>query len=207
MKCEFQGAAFISYLMNEGGLEGFFDAGCDAVCEDVRVVLEQPGVILVIDEGRFDEDGGHARAAQYGEIRILLDAAVREGRIERADVGDKIFLDADGKFAAGRVNIVAVGFTAASSAGIDMDGEEEIRIPFVGRNDDIGIARGFSHEVVALQHLDLMAVANEIAPADGRNLGCEICLHKSEFFVDGTGIGAATRGVTGIQENVHGIPS
>ena len=143
--CFPEGDAFISYLMNESGLEGFFDAGCDAVCEDVRVVLEQPGVVLVIDEGRFDEDGGHARAAQYGEIRILLDAAVREGRIERADVGDKIFLDADGKPAAGRVNVVAVGFTAASSAGIDMDGEEEIRVPFVGRDDDIGIARGFSH--------------------------------------------------------------
>lgn len=170
-------------------------------------MLQQPGIVRVIDERRLHEDGWHLRAAQHGEAAILLDAAVRKIWIERVDMRHDILLDMGSQTAARRFAVEAVRLAAASAAGIDMNRNEKIRIPHVGRGNDIGIPRRLAKQIVALEHLDGMAICHEIAAADRRHLRSQLGFGQVKFVVDGAGIRAATRGVTGIQENVHGIPS
>lgn len=172
--------------------------------ESIRVMLQQPGVIGVVDERRFHEDGGHLRAAQHGEAAILLDAAVREIWVQGMDVCHDILLDMGSQAAARRLAVEAVRLAAAPAASIHMDGNEEIRIPRIGRGDDIGIPRRLTDQIMALQHLDGMAVRHKIPAADGRYLGCQLRLGQLELLVDGAGIRAAACGVAGIQENMQG---
>ena len=65
--------------------EELVDAACDGLSEDGGVVNQQPDILVVVEEGGLDEDGGHGRAPQHGEVGIDLDAAVGEGLVETAD--------------------------------------------------------------------------------------------------------------------------
>lgn len=61
------------------------DATRDGLSEDGGVVEQQPDILIVVEEGSLDEDGGHGRAPQHGEVGVDLDAAVGEGLVEAAD--------------------------------------------------------------------------------------------------------------------------
>ena len=63
----------------------------------------------MVDERRFHEDGGHLRAAHHGETAILLDAAVREIRVQGMDVCHDILLDMGSQAAARRRRSHATG--------------------------------------------------------------------------------------------------
>ena len=45
----------------------------------------EPDILIVVEEGSLDEDGGHGRAPQYSEVGVDLDAAVGERLVETAD--------------------------------------------------------------------------------------------------------------------------
>lgn len=61
------------------------DAARDGLPEDGGIVNQQPDILLVVEEGGLDEDGGHGRAPQHGEVGIDLDTAVGERLVETAD--------------------------------------------------------------------------------------------------------------------------
>lgn len=61
------------------------DATRDGLAEDGGVVEQQPDILIVVEEGGLDEDGGHGGAPQDGEVGIDLDAAVGEALVEAAD--------------------------------------------------------------------------------------------------------------------------
>ena len=65
--------------------EELVDAARDGLAEDGGVVKQQPDVLIVVEEGGLDEDGGHGSAPQDGEVGIDLDAAVGEALVEAAD--------------------------------------------------------------------------------------------------------------------------
>lgn len=170
-------------------------------------MLQQPGIVRVVDERRLYENGWHLRAAQHGEAAILFDAAVWEIRIERVDMRHDILLDMGSQTAARRFAVEAVRLAAASAAGIDMNRNEKIRIPHVGRGNDIGISRRLAEQIVALEHLDGMAICHEIAAADRRHLRSQLGFGQAKFLVDGAGIRATACRMAGIQENTQGSTS
>lgn len=61
------------------------DAARDGLTEDGGVVEQQPDILIVVEEGGLDEDGGHGRAPQHGKVGIDLDTAVGESLVEAAD--------------------------------------------------------------------------------------------------------------------------
>ena len=61
------------------------DATRDGLPEDGGVVKQQPDILIVVEEGGLDEDGGHGGAPQHGEVGVDLDAAVGESLVEAAD--------------------------------------------------------------------------------------------------------------------------
>ena len=65
--------------------EELVDATRDGLAENGRIVEQQPGVLIVVEEGGLDEDGGHGSASQHGEVGVDLDAAVGESLVEAAD--------------------------------------------------------------------------------------------------------------------------
>ena len=62
--------------------EELVDAARDGLTEDGGVVEQQPDILIVVEEGGLDEDGG---APQHSEVGVDLDAAVGESLVEAAD--------------------------------------------------------------------------------------------------------------------------
>lgn len=67
------------------GAQELVDGAGDGVAEDGGVADEQLEVLLRVEEGRLDEDGGHGRAPQHREVGVDLDAAIREALVDAAD--------------------------------------------------------------------------------------------------------------------------
>ncbi len=65
--------------------EELVDATRDGLAEDGGVVEQQPDILIVVEEGGLDEDGGHGGAPQHGEVGVDFDAAVGEALVEAAD--------------------------------------------------------------------------------------------------------------------------
>ena len=65
--------------------EKLVDATRDGLAEDGGVVNQQPDILIVVEEGGLDEDGGHGSAPQHSEVGVDLDAAVGESLVEAAD--------------------------------------------------------------------------------------------------------------------------
>lgn len=65
--------------------EELVDATRDGLPEDGGIVEQQPDILIVVEEGGLDEDGGHGSAPQDSEVGVDLDAAVGESLVEAAD--------------------------------------------------------------------------------------------------------------------------
>lgn len=65
--------------------EELVDATRDGLPEDGGGVEQQSDILVVVEEGSLDEDGGHGRAPQHSEVGVDLDAAVGERLVEAAD--------------------------------------------------------------------------------------------------------------------------
>ena len=65
--------------------EELVDATRDGLAEDGGIVEQQLDVLIVVEEGGLDEDGGHGGAPQHGEVGVDLDAAVGERLVEATD--------------------------------------------------------------------------------------------------------------------------
>lgn len=179
----------------------------DAVAEDALVVLQEQGVVFFVDESRLDEDGRHARPAQYGEAGCRLDAAIREVRgdvvYRLVELGLHVLGNQETPIGACAV----VGLAATSgmaAAGIGMDGDEDVGIPAVRACRDVWLSRRFAAQVVALQDLDLVvAEAFEHEGTVGRDAGGDITFALAVVHIECAGIRIAVRGVTGIDKDLH----
>ena len=145
-------------------------------------------VVVLVEEGGLDEDGGHGRAAQDGEVGAQLDAAVREGLVDAADVAVQGVLHIMGEDIAPRRAVVAVSLAATAAAGIGMDGDEEVGRPVVGHARDIREFGGFAAQVVALQHGDVVAIVFERNGAVLGDHGVDFGFDDAIVVVDGAAV-------------------
>lgn len=175
----------------------------DAVAEDGGKALQQADVVILVEEGGLNEDGGHGRTAQDDEVGAQFDAAVRKGLVDAADIAVQGILHIMGEEIAPRRAVIAVGLTAAAAAGIGMDGDKEVGRPVVGHARDIREFRRFAAQIVALQHGDVEAVMFERDGAVFGDQGVDVGFRDAVVIVDGTGVRNAAEGVAWIQQNVH----
>ena len=129
------------------------DAARDGLSEDGRIVEQQPDILIVVEEGGLDEDGGHIGTPQDAEVVALFDAAVIIAVIDGLQAGDELVLDAGRECSGFARDLVAVSLGSSSAARIDVDADEEIRRPAIGGVDDTGPAGRFAAKVMALQQL------------------------------------------------------
>lgn len=104
-------------LRRDVGAQELVDGAGDGVAEDGGVADEQLEVLLRVEEGRLDEDGGHGRAPQHREVGRRLDAAVREALVDAADGAPERLLHRRRERVAPRVRAERVRLAAAAAAG------------------------------------------------------------------------------------------
>lgn len=122
-------------------------------CYVVAVAGEEV-YVRAVDEAGFDEDGGHGSVAQDAEGGMGFYAAVFVACVKGGKAFYQLVLDAGRQSSARAALFVAVGFCAPPAAGVDVDAEEDIGGPVIGRVHDAGVAGGFAVEVMALQEFD-----------------------------------------------------
>ena len=121
---------------------------------DIVAVGGEDLCVRAVDEAGFDEDGGHSGVAQDTEGGMGFYAAVFVVWVEGGEGFYELVLDAGCEPSARALQVVAVGFCAPPAAGVDVDAEEDIGGPVVGRVHDARIAGGLAVEVMALEEFD-----------------------------------------------------
>ena len=112
-------------------------------CYVVAVAGEEV-YVLTVDKAGFDEDGGHSGVAQDAEGGMGFDAAVFVACVKGGKAFYQLVLEADRQSSARAVLFVAVGFCAPPAAGVDVDAEEDIGGPVIGRVHDARVTGGFA---------------------------------------------------------------
>lgn len=183
--------------------EELVDAARDGLTEDGGVVEQQPDILIVVEEGGLDEDGGHGCAPQDSEVGVDLDAAVRECPVDAAD-GPVQGLLHDGREAmAPRALAERIRLAAAAAAGVGVDREEDIGRPVVGECRDIWVGGRLAAQVVALHRLCRVAVALERDAAVLCDARIDLGLRDIVFEIDRAGIRPAAECMARIDENAH----
>lgn len=131
-------------------------SACDS-SGDIVAVGGEKVYVCAVDKAGFDEDGGHGSLAQDAEGGMGFYAAVFVALVEGGEGFYELVLDGAGESSARACCIVAVGFGAASAAGVDVDAEEDIGGPVVGLVHDARVAGTFAVEVMALEEFDAKA--------------------------------------------------
>lgn len=183
--------------------EELIDATRDGLAEDGGVVEQQPDILIVVEEGGLDEDGGHGGAPQHGEVGIDLDAAVGEGLVEAADGPVQGFLHDGREAMAPRAFAERIRLAAAAAAGIGVDREEDIGGPVVGERCDIRVGGRLAAQVVALHRLRRVAVAFERDAAVLRDARIDLGLRDIAFEIDRARIRPAAERMARIDKDTH----
>lgn len=183
--------------------EELVDAARDGLAKDGGIVEQQSDILVVVEEGGLDEDGGHGRAPQHGEVGVDLDAAVGEALVEAAD-GPVQGLLHDGREAmAPRALAECIRLAAAAAAGIGVDREEDIGRPVVGERCDIRVGGCLAAQVVALHRLRRVAVALESDAAVLRDARIDLGFRDIVFEIDRARIRPAAERMARIDKDTH----
>lgn len=183
--------------------EELVDAARDGLAEDGGVVEQQPDILVVVEEGGLDEDGGHGRAPQHGEVGVDLDAAVGEALVEAADSAVHGRLHDGREAVAPRALAECIRLAAAAAAGIGVDREEDIGRPVVGERRDIRVGGRLAAQVVALHRLRRVAVALERDAAVLRDARIDLGFRDIVFEIDRAGIRPAAECMARIDKDTH----
>lgn len=183
--------------------EELVDAACDGLSEDGGIVEQQSDILVVVEEGSLDEDGGHGGAPQDGEVGIDLDAAVGEGLVEAADGAVHRLLHDGRESVAPRAFAERIRLAAAAAAGIGVDREEDIGGPVVGERRDIRVGGRFAAQVVALHRLRRVAVALERDAAVLRDARIDLGFRDIVFEIDRAGVRSAAERMARIDKDTH----
>ena len=122
-------------------------------CYVVAVAGEEV-YVLAVDKAGFHQHGRHGGLAQDAEGGMGFYAAVFVACVKGGKAFYQLVLEAGRQSSARAALFVAVGFCAPPAAGVDVDAEEDIGGPVIGRVHDAGVAGGFAVEVMALQEFD-----------------------------------------------------
>lgn len=183
--------------------EELIDATRDGLAEDGGVVEQQPDILIVVEEGGLDEDGGHGGAPQHSEVGVDLDAAVGESLVEAAD-GPVQGLLHDGREAvAPRAFAERVRLAAAATAGVGVDRDKDIGRPVVGERCDIRVGWRLAAQVVALHRLRRVAVAFERDAAVLRDARIDLGFRDIVFEIDRARIRPAAERMARIDKDTH----
>ena len=183
--------------------EKLVDAARDGLSEDGGVVEQQPDILIVVEEGGLDEDGGHGGAPQHGEVGVDLDAAVGEALVEATDCPVHRCLHDGRKAVAPRAFAERVRLAAAAAAGVGVDRDKNIGRPVVGERRDIRVGWRLAAQVVALHRLRMMAVAFERDAAVLRDARIDLGFRDIVFEIDRTGIRPAAERMARIDKDTH----
>ena len=129
---------------------------CDGSCYIVAVGGEEV-YVLAVDKASFHQHGRHGGFAQDAEGGMGFYAAVFVALVEGGEVFFELVLDGAGESSARSLQVVAVGFCTPPAAGVDVDAEEDIGGPVIGRIHDARVAGGLAVEVMALEEFDRAA--------------------------------------------------
>ena len=185
------------------GAQELVDGAGDGVAEDGGVADEQLEVLLRVEEGRLDEDGGHGRAPQHREVGRRLDAAVRERFVDAADGAPEALLHRRRERVAPRVRAERIRLAAAAAARIGVDRDEDIGGPAVGECRDVRVARRLAAQIVALHDLRQVAVALERDARVLRDARVDRRLRHAVLAVDRAGIRETAECVARVDEDSH----
>lgn len=183
--------------------EKLIDSTRDSLPEDGRILEQQPDILIVVEEGSLDEDGGHGGAPQDGEVGIDLDAAVGEGLVEAADSAVHRLLHDGRESVAPRAFAERIRLAAAAAAGVGVDREEDIGRPVVGERRDIRVGRRLAAQVVALHRLRRVAVALECDAAALRDARIDLGFRDIVFEIDRAGVRSAAERMARIDKDTH----
>jgi len=125
-------------------------------CYVVAVAGEEV-YVLAVDKAGFHQHGGHGGLAQDAEGGMGFDAAVFVACVKGGKAFYQLVLEAGRQSSARAALFVAVGFCAPPAAGVDVDADEDIGGPVVGRVHDARVAGGLAVEVMALEEFDRAA--------------------------------------------------
>ena len=128
-------------------------ASGEGSCYVVAVVGEEV-YVLAVDKAGFHQHGRHGGFTQDTEGGMGFDAAVFVACVKGGKAFYQLVLEAGCQSSARAALFVAVGFCAPAAAGVDVDAEEDIGGPVIGRVHDAGVAGGLAVEVMALQKFD-----------------------------------------------------
>ena len=129
---------------------------CDS-SGDIVAVGGEDLCVRAVDKAGFHQHGGHGSVPQDAEGGMGFYAAVFVAWVEGGEGFYELVLDAGRQLSARSLQVVAVGFCAPPAAGVDVDAEEDIGGPVVGRVHDARVAGGLAVEVMALEEFDRAA--------------------------------------------------
>ena len=176
---------------------------CDSSGDIVAVGGEEV-YVCAVDEAGFDEDGGHSGVAEDAEGGMGFDAAVFVACVKGGKAFYQLVLEAGRQSSARAALFVAVGFCAPPAAGVDVDAEEDIGGPVVGRVHDARIAGGLAVEVMALEEPYGAACRLQVFTAEGAIGQRQVTFAQGQGGIYAAGVGGAAEGVAGIDKYAHG---
>ena len=176
---------------------------CDS-SGDIVAVGGEDLCVGAIDKTGFDENGGHGSVAQDAEGGMGFYAAVFVVWVKGGKGFYELVLDGAGESSARSLQVVAVGFCAPPAAGVDVDAEEDIGGPVVGRVYDARVAGGLAVEVMALEEFDRAACGLQVFAAEGAIGQGQVTFPQGQGGIYAAGVGGAAEGVTGIDKYAHG---
>ena len=146
-------------------------------------------VLVVVDKGKFDEDGGHVGRTQHNQLGTLLEPPVR-----RAETVDNLTLDARGELL--RLSTIAVDqcLRAVRSAvgSVAVDAHKDVGRPLIGAVTHgavlpIGVD-ALPVEIVALQHTHFAACIFEMLLDEIADDSGNFALAQSRVWIDGAAV-------------------
>lgn len=185
------------------GAQELVDGAGDGLAKDGGVLRQQEEVLVIVEKGGLDEDGGHGGAPQHGEVGVDLDAAVGEALVEAADGAVHRLLHDGREAVAPGALAERVRLAAAAAAGIGVDREEDIGRPVVGERRDIRVGGRLAAQVVALHRLRMMAVALERDAAVPRDARVDFGFGDIVLEIDRAGIRPSAERMAWVDEDTH----
>lgn len=185
------------------GAQELVDGAGDGVAEDGGVLRKQEEVLVIVEEGGLDEDGGHGGAAQHGEVGVDLDAAVGESPVEAADGAVYRPLHDGREPVPPGVLVERVCLAAAATACVGVDRDEDVGRPVIGERRDVRVGGCLAAQVVALHGLCQVAVALECDAAVLRDARVDFGFGDIVLEIDCAGIRSAAECMAWVDEDTH----
>lgn len=160
--------------------------------------------VLAVDKAGFHQHGRHGGLTQDAEGGMGFDAAVFVACVKGGKAFYQLVLEAGRQSSARALQVVAVGFCTPPAAGVDVNADEDIGGPVVGRVHDARVAGGLAVEVMALEEFDRAACGLQVFAAEGAVGQGQVAFAQGQGGIYAAGVRVTAEGVAGIDKYAHG---